>query len=446
MGVGVFVLATLILFTVGLFMIGDRQMAFARKFVVYAEFGKITGLQPGAIVRVSGAKAGAVKDIVPPDGPAGKFRVRLEIVEDLHPLVRSDSVASIETEGLVGGSYLAVTTGTEQAPPAPEGSTISGREPFAVADLLSQLGQTIERVNETITVVQDNIQVTIEALGETFGNVNALVVDLGDDLKTMASSGARISGDIAELTDSIRDGKGTIGKLVNDEELYRRATGMATQAEHIAADVRQVVQQARQALDQIQGEDGAVQGVTSGLKQTLDESRHAMASLAENMTALKHNFFFRGFFKDRGYFDLSDISPAEYRRGVLAGEDRGVIRIWLKASVVFESMPGSAGERLTDAGKRRLQSAMAPYLEHLSEGILVVEGYAREGSSDEQYLRSRERAAAARDYLIGTFSLAPQATGLMPLGSQASGSPAGDDWDGLALAFLAKRETLAAAR
>ena len=43
-------------------MIGDRQMAFAKKFTIYTEFKKITGLQPGGIVRVSGAKAGRDQD------------------------------------------------------------------------------------------------------------------------------------------------------------------------------------------------------------------------------------------------------------------------------------------------------------------------------------------------------------------------------------------------
>ena len=86
-GVGVFVLGGLLLFTLGLFMIGDRQMLFAKKFVIYTEFKKITGLQPGAIVRVSGAKAGAITEILPPNTPSEKFRVKLEIAEDLHQLV-----------------------------------------------------------------------------------------------------------------------------------------------------------------------------------------------------------------------------------------------------------------------------------------------------------------------------------------------------------------------
>ena len=118
-GVGVFVLGTLALFGTALFLIADRQMAFADRVVIYTEFGKITGLQTGAIVRVSGARAGSVRSIEVPPTPASKFRVQVEIVEDLHRLVRTDSVASIETEGLVGGSYLAITAGSPEAPQAP---------------------------------------------------------------------------------------------------------------------------------------------------------------------------------------------------------------------------------------------------------------------------------------------------------------------------------------
>ena len=59
-GIGVFVLGGLLLFTLGLFMIGDRQMLFDTKVVIFTEFAKITGLQDGSIVRVSGAMAGAL--------------------------------------------------------------------------------------------------------------------------------------------------------------------------------------------------------------------------------------------------------------------------------------------------------------------------------------------------------------------------------------------------
>src|SRR3954469_6519037 len=148
-GIGVFVLGGLLLFTVALFMIGDRQMVFARKFTIGTEFKKITGLQPGGIVRVSGAKAGAIRKIVAPQAPGGRFRVEFDISEELHPLLRMDSVASIETEGLVGGSFLSVGTGTDASPTAAPGATIPSKEPFEIADLMKQMSDTVQKVNDT---------------------------------------------------------------------------------------------------------------------------------------------------------------------------------------------------------------------------------------------------------------------------------------------------------
>ena len=219
-GVGAFVLGGLALFSLGLFLIGDRQMAFAKKFTVYTEFKTITGLQPGAIVRVAGAKAGSITEILPPNTPSEKFRVKLEITEDLHQLVRTDSLATIETEGLVGGNYLGIGTGTDAAPPVAPNGTIAGKEPFAIADLMQQMGDTIKKVNATFDEMKGEVQHTVLAIGDTVDNANTLIVDVSADLKQMAASGATLSSDAAQIAASIRSGKGTLGKLVNDDELY----------------------------------------------------------------------------------------------------------------------------------------------------------------------------------------------------------------------------------
>jgi len=443
-GVGVFVLAGLLLFAVGLFMIGDRQMAFAKKFTVYTEFAKITGLQPGAIIRVAGAKAGSVKDIIPPTSPSDKFKVKLEITEELHPLVRTDSVATIETEGLVGGTFLAVGAGSDAAPAAPENATIPGKEPFAIADLLQRMNETITKVNDTIDDLKDDVQTAVQSIGDTVENANQLIADVSDDVKTMASAGSRIAENAADIADGVRKGEGTLGKLIKDDEFYRRATSIAKNAEDIANDAREVIQQAKKALNDLQAKNGPVQGLATNVKQTMDDARAAMSGFAENMEALKRNFLFRGFFNNRGYFNLAAISAAQYRQGILTKDGaRGVVRIWLSAPVLFEPDPDDpTAERLTEDGKARLDSAIEPYLEHLGAGILIVEGYATQGTKDEQFLRSRARAGAARAYLIGKFPLNPQTTGLMPLGSDSIGSPNNQPWDGIALAAFIDRRSL----
>jgi phospholipid/cholesterol/gamma-HCH transport system substrate-binding protein len=437
-GVGVFVLGGLLLFIIGLFMIGDRQMAFEKKFTVYAEFKKITGLQPGSIVRVSGAKAGSITEILPPATPGEKFRVKLEITEDLHQLVRTDSVATIETEGLVGGSYLGISTGTDAAPRLIPDGTIAGKEPFDVADLRQQMGDPIKTVNGTIDEMQDDAQRAVVAIADTADNANALLADVSADLRDMAASGAKLTSDASQIAEGIRSGKGTIGKLVNDDELYNRATAIATQAEDIATNARQVVENARTTLEGFQSKDGPIQGMTADVKQAMDDARAAMAGFAENMEALKHNFLLRGFFNRRGYFDLAQISPADYRQGVLTkGSDRQLVRVWLRSDVLFEPEPDHPEtERLTDTGKVHVGSAIGPSLERVLSGIVMVEGYAQAGTPDEQYLRSRARASVVRDFLISKFHLDPQATGAIPLGADSNGSPEKAPWDGVALAII----------
>src|SRR5688572_30383325 len=122
--VGAFVLGGILLFAVGLFLIGDRRMMFADTFEVYAEFAEIAALDNGAKVRVAGMDAGEVENIRVPVGPGGRFRVRMRVREDLHPLIRLDSVATIQNDGLVGNKFVQVESGTEQAAQVPDRGTI----------------------------------------------------------------------------------------------------------------------------------------------------------------------------------------------------------------------------------------------------------------------------------------------------------------------------------
>src|SRR5689334_16781263 len=103
--VGLFVVGGLVLFGAGLFLIGDRRQTFGEHVEYYSEFRNLAGLSKGATVRVGGMDAGEVLAINIPDSPPLRFRVRWRITAKLRELVRHDSVASVDTEGIVGGTY-----------------------------------------------------------------------------------------------------------------------------------------------------------------------------------------------------------------------------------------------------------------------------------------------------------------------------------------------------
>ena len=81
-GAGAFIVIGVLLFTVALFMIGERRMLFQSKYELYTEFARLGQLENGAVVRVAGMDAGEVTEIRIPASPSEKFRVRLEVRED----------------------------------------------------------------------------------------------------------------------------------------------------------------------------------------------------------------------------------------------------------------------------------------------------------------------------------------------------------------------------
>src|SRR6187455_1386947 len=159
--VGAFVIIGVLLFGVGLFLIGDRRMLFDRSIEIYAEFANIAGLEEGAKVRVGGMDAGEVASIHVPANPSARFRVKLRVREDLHQLLRVDSVATIQTDGLVGNKFIQIEPGTDQAQVVPALGTIQSREAFDLAAMLERMSDTVDLIRTTIVDLKSGLDTAL---------------------------------------------------------------------------------------------------------------------------------------------------------------------------------------------------------------------------------------------------------------------------------------------
>ena len=433
--VGAFVIGGVLLFAVGLFLIGSRRMLFSDTFEVYAEFSEIAALQNGGKVRVSGMDAGEVESIHVPGTPSGKFRVRMRVRNDLHQLLRLDSVASIQNDGLVGNKFVQIDAGSETSPIVPDEGTIQSREPFDIADLMSKMKETIDTVNATIVDLKGEIDSALKSIIDTTLTAQSLIDDVGDDAKAILVSSSKVANDLQTMVAGLREGRGTVGKLLTDDAIYQSAKKMAADAQAAVANVREASAQAKAAIASLQGQDGPVQGLSADLQQTLDSTRDAMADMAETTEALKRNFLVRGYFTRRGYFDLADVTVQDYRHGVLETKERRAVRLWIKSGLLFEKDEKGV-ERLSSDGRVRIDSAMSQFVRYPRGSPLVVEGYSREVTADERYLLSRSRAQLVREYVLVRYGLDPKNIVVMPMGADADGSPDGSTWDGIVLALF----------
>ena len=147
---GAFIVVTLVVFAAGIFIIGSKEYLFSSTYQVKAQFDNVVGLAEGADVQVGGVHSGTVRSIMLPHHPGEKVTVLIDLERSTHEILKKDSVASIETEGLLGNQFLAVSFGSQGAADLRNGDTIAGDPPLQMADMLKKASGMLETVRKPL--------------------------------------------------------------------------------------------------------------------------------------------------------------------------------------------------------------------------------------------------------------------------------------------------------
>jgi phospholipid/cholesterol/gamma-HCH transport system substrate-binding protein len=160
----------------------------------------------------------------------------------------------------------------------------------------------------------------------------------------------------------------------------------------------------------------------------------ATGNMAEDTEAPKHNFFFRGFFKRRGYYTLANLKANQYHRDkVFASPDNH--REWLTPEDLFQ--PVSNGlETLSPVGKKRIDALASQLGDSLVTGAIVVEGYSAAQDHDEWFALSRDRSLLVSQYLHTRYHLDSQNIGVVSLKELPPPGLHKDKWDGVCMVIL----------
>jgi phospholipid/cholesterol/gamma-HCH transport system substrate-binding protein len=323
---GGFIVVSLIAFGVMIFWVGDRQFLFSPTHRIRTPFENVAGLDEGAPVRAGGVRIGTVERIQLPSQPGEKVTVEMELTDSARDVVKKDSIASIETEGLLGSKYVAVSFGSLEAEQVSDGDVIESRPPLDYADVARKTGEMLDTAKEAI----DSSKVAIGYINEA-------------------------SEDLRSITGKIDGGQGTLGAMVNDQTVYRN------------------------------------------LNATLSQAVAGATSFSENMEALKHNFLLKGFFKNRGYYDSSQLT----RHAVAKLPDRAPLQKFTFDGKVLFSKPNTAKLR-----QEKLLNQVGTFLQTNPFGVaVVVADTGLQGTKEENQTLSQARAMIVRQYLAQNFQV-----------------------------------------
>ncbi|HTH55194.1 MAG TPA: MlaD family protein [Cyclobacteriaceae bacterium] len=209
---GIFVSVAVAFFIIGIYFVGQRQHLFSNTFRISGIFSDINGLQVGDNVRFSGINVGIISEIR--QVTDSTVSVDMTIAESSRQFMKRNVKALIGSDGLMGNKIIQIIPGTADQKELSDNDVIETTQPISIDEIMFKIKVTVDNT-------------------------------------------ALISNDLSAMMLNVREGKGTIGKLVMDSIF----------AQNVA-----------QALVNIKQGAG-------GFKQ--------------NMDAASHNFLLRGYLKKK---------------------------------------------------------------------------------------------------------------------------------------------------
>ena len=188
-----------------------------------AYFKNVSELRVGNPVKFSGVEIGKINGI---RIDKNKIEVSMKVNEDVP--VKTDSMATIRLTSLLGTSYINLSFGSPESQLALAGSTLLSDEPADINEILSNVQNTISSISSTfetfdifgenkedVSSLIKNLNTVVKNLSEGKGTLGKLIND-----DTLYNDATSTFANINDITSSLKSGKGTMGKLLTDESLY----------------------------------------------------------------------------------------------------------------------------------------------------------------------------------------------------------------------------------
>jgi phospholipid/cholesterol/gamma-HCH transport system substrate-binding protein len=211
------VIIGLAILAIGIFFISGQVGFFSRRYTLKTYISDAGGLRVGAQVRLTGVAAGNVKrvGISPYSNPARAVEIVMAVTRDYQNQIRNDSVASIETVGLLGESYVNITRGSPGQEVVPEDGVLKSSEGAEIR----QVVQNADDVIINLRVLSSKLNDITGQLESGKGTAGKLIYD-----QTLYNHLNKTADTLDRMVARVDEGKGSLGKLMVDETFYNKTT------------------------------------------------------------------------------------------------------------------------------------------------------------------------------------------------------------------------------
>lgn len=310
--VGVFVFIALVIFVLGVMTLGGQKSLFNKGATISAIFPEVNGLQAGNNVWYAGVKIGTVQSIAFENN--GQVKVEMNIEKDYLSIIKKDAKAKVGSDGFIGNKLIILYGGSATAAVVEDGNTLATEQAVGMEQMMA----TLQENNNNLLTITSNFKTLSDQMVSGKGTIGKLLNDdrLFTDLQGSIATIRVATGNAQRLVSNFSDysnkltAKGSLANdLITDTVIFSRLRSTVREIDALSSRANDVVltlNQASQNINQKLNDNSNPAGLllndketTAEIKTTIKNLQAASAKLDENMEALQHNFLLRGFFKKR---------------------------------------------------------------------------------------------------------------------------------------------------
>ncbi len=303
---GLFIFITTIILVIALYLIGNKQNLFGNTFRISAVFNNVSGLILGNNVRFSGINIGTVKNIVMINDST--ICVDMVIEDKMLKHMKKNAVAAIGSDGLVGSMVINIVPGKEVSVALQPGDTISSYDKTSTTDML----ETLNTTNDNAAKLTSDLLKITTAIKEGKGTIGMLIKseEMASDvkqtvvnLKTASASASATVSELKKIITAINYDESMAAVLLSDTVSASKMKSIIDNIEKSSLGIDSVIANLNNVVLQVKNGKGTLNYVVNdtilvnNIDETMKNIREGSVRLNENLEALKHNFFFRGYFK-----------------------------------------------------------------------------------------------------------------------------------------------------
>lgn len=282
--VGIFVLAGALASLALLLTLAERQGYFQAKSALRVEATTGADLRPGMAVKLSGFKIGEVRSV------ALNERARVDVImriEDRYlRWIKQDSLVSVSREGLIGDSYLSVSSGSENLPPLKEGDSVQFEAVAGFADIAKEM-------RDRVLPAVDGTTELLAYLNKPDGDFRATVAGMNALAKELQETSKRLDRLLANTDRTLnQDLRQTLAN--SDRTLATVDREMTSMSKRSDETMTRIDEASATAAETAKAATAAIEGTAPRVDRLLENSNAAITEARAMIDGARKRWLFRG--------------------------------------------------------------------------------------------------------------------------------------------------------